>query len=164
MARRVYTDDDRARAFVVLTTNKGNIKRSVRDLGSIPESTLRGWIKEWEENGPPDVSKVAEVAGEFVADATRVRDKALLELEKKIPLAKPSELVATVGMLSDKIAMAKGLATTRTETQHVLPAAEDIANTLGAALRQALEAARTRDVEIIDAEIAEIPAATGEQA
>lgn len=161
MARRVYSDEDRARAFVALTTNGGNIKRTVRDTG-IPESTLRGFIRDWEENGPPaDVGKIAEIAGEFVEDATRVRDKALAELERKIPDAKPSELVATVGMLSDKINMAKGLATSRSETVHALPPAEDVAQVLGAALQAALVAARERDVEIIDAEVvAELPPAS----
>jgi transposase-like protein len=166
VARRIYTDEDRARAFVVYTTNKGNIKRSVRDLGNIPESTLRGWVREWDENGPPDVSTVAEVAGEFVTDATRVRDKALIELENKLPTAKPSELVATIGMLSDKINMAKGLATSRSETVHQLPPAEDIAKALGSALQAALQAAKGRDMEIIDAEVVqELPAsATDDQA
>lgn len=158
-ARREYTDEEKARVFVALTTNQGNIKRTARDTG-LPISTIRNWRNEWEESGPPDTALVEQASGEFLEDAERVRSKALIELERKIPDATPSALVATVGMLTDKISMAKGLATSRTETVHSLPPAEDIAKTLSAAFQAALEVSQQRDDEIIDAEITAIePAA-----
>lgn len=164
MARRIFTDEDKARAYVVLTANQDNIKRTARDTG-IAESTLRDWKREWADGGPPDMGLVAEAADDFMHDAERVRHKALAQLEKKLPDATPSALVATVGMLTDKIAMARGLATTRNETVHALPPAEEIAKTLGAAFEAALQAAKGRDLEIIDAEVVELPRArTAEQA
>lgn len=139
---------------MALTVNQGNMKRTARDTG-IPESTLRVWRSEWEESGPPDTALVAEAAGEFIDRAEQVRDKALAEMERKIPDATPSALVAMVGMLTDKIAMARGLATSRSETVHSLPPAEEIAKTLSAVFQGALAAAQSRAEDIIDAEIVE---------
>lgn len=109
-----YSDNDKARVYVCLRANGGNIKRTVRDTG-VPASTIRHWRTEWDsdEASPPDVSLVALEATTFVEEAERVRDKALSELERKIPTATPSALVAMVGMLSDKIALVRGLATDR---------------------------------------------------
>lgn len=154
--RRIYTDEERASAYVVYTANGGNLKRTARDTG-LPVSTLRDWVREWEEDGPPDMSLVAELSGEFISDAERVRGKALAELERKIPDATASALVATVGMLTDKINLSKGLATSRSETVQALPPAEEIATALGAALVGAIEAARSREAEIIDAEVTALP-------
>lgn len=156
---RVYSEEDRARAYVIFVSNNENVKRTSRDTG-VPEGTLRGWMRSWAAGEIPDTQEVAIVAGEFVEDASRVRDKALIELERKIPDATPSALVATVGMLTDKINLTKGLATSRTETVHALPPAQDIAEVLGAALQRALQAAQERDMEIIDAEITALPPAS----
>ncbi len=92
--RRTYSDEDKARAYVAWVTNDKVMRRTARTTG-IPQTTLRQWITEWEEQGPPieQAEKIAEIATDFVQEATRVRDKALAELEKKIPTAKPSELV-----------------------------------------------------------------------
>ncbi len=154
--RRIYTDEDRARAYIVYTANGGNVKRTSRDAG-VPSTTLRDWIKEWEEN-PPAVDLVEQAAGDFLADAERVRDKALVQLEAKLGDATPSALVATVGMLTDKINLTKGLATSRNETVHALPSPAEMAEALTAAFQGALQAAKQRDLEIIDAEVIEPPA------
>lgn len=151
-ARKEYTDEERARVFVTLTTNQGNIKRTARDTG-LPVSTIRNWRNEWEESGPPDTALVEAASGTFVENAERVRDKALDVLESKLNDATPSALVATIGMLQDKVSIARGLATSRTETVHSLPPAEDIAKTLSAAFQAALDVSQQRDDEIIDAEI-----------
>lgn len=145
----MYTEDERARAYIVFATNNGNMRRTSRDT-AIPVSTLHKWAADWDIN-PPDVADIEAAAGDFLDSAKRVRDAALLELERKLPKATASALVATVGMLQDKISIASGLATSRQETVHTLPPAEDIANVLGAALQAALSAARERDTEIIDA-------------
>lgn len=155
MARRTYSEEDKARVFVVLATNQGNVKRTARDTG-IPISTVRSWKVEWEETGTPPLPEVVEVAaGEFLDDAERVRAKALIELERKIPDATPSALVATVGMLTDKIQVVKGLATSRQEHTHALPPAEEMAKTLSEAFSAAIEAARTRDADIVEADLIE---------
>jgi transposase-like protein len=154
VARATYSDEDKARAYVVLTTNAGNIKRTVRHT-QVPEGTLRGWIRHWEENGPPDTGVVETAVGDFLADAVRVRDKALIELEKKLPNATPAQLVTAVGVLTDKIHLAQGLATSRTETVHALPPADEIRQALQAAMGGVLDAARKREHELIDADIVE---------
>lgn len=155
-ARRVYSDEEMARAYVVLQTNQGNVKRTARDL-NMPISTVRRWRDEWEASGPPDTTQVEAEVTDFVEHAERVRDKALVALESKLEDATPSALVATVGMLQDKISLARGLATQRTETVHALPPAEDIAKALSTAMTAALHASHQRDEEIIDAEVIEIP-------
>lgn len=161
-ARKVYTEQERNAVYVALVANQWNLKRTARDMG-VPVSTLRDWKAEWEVD-PPAVEEVAEAVGEFLGDAERVRHKALQQLESKLSDATPSALVATVGMLTDKIAMARGLATARTETVHALPSAADMANQLGQALQRALESARERDGDIIDAEIVALPAPSDQQA
>jgi len=154
-ASRVYTDEDMARAYVVLTANGSNIKRTTRDTG-IPAATLRDWRARWATEGPPSLSMIEEAATDFVDAAARVRDKALAELERKIPTATPSALVATVGMLQDKINLARGLATARNETVHSLPSGDEIRMQLQAAFAGVIQAAKARDAEIIDAEIVEV--------
>jgi transposase-like protein len=152
MARRVYTDEDKAAAFVVWKANSNNVKRTARETG-VPISTVRRWTLEWEREGPPDTSLVEVAVGDFLSDAERVRHKALNALEEKIPDATPSALVATVGMLTDKIHVVKGIATSRQETVHKLPPAEEIAKTLSTAFSAAIEAARARDADIVEADI-----------
>lgn len=160
MSRRTYSDEEKAAAYVAWVTNDKVMKRTARSTG-IPEGTLRKWIADWEEHGPPDtqVEIIGELAGEFVEAATTVRDEALGILRAKLPRAKVSELVAAVGMLTDKINMARGLATSRTEHVATLPPAEEVAKVLGTALQQALQAAQERDNDIVDVEVTALPAA-----
>jgi hypothetical protein len=147
-----------ARAYLVLEMNQGNVKRTARDL-NLPESTVRRWRDMWLEDGPPDLELVDVEATDFVENAERVRDKALTVLEGKLDSATPSALVATIGMLQDKVSIAKGLATSRTETVHALPSPTEIANVLGAVLQGAIQAAQARDADIIDAELIALPSA-----
>jgi ribosomal protein L22 len=64
-------------------------------------------------------------------------------------------------MLQDKVSIAKGLATSRTETVHALPSPQEMAEVLGAVLKGAIQSAQERDLDIIDAEIVALP--SGEQ-
>jgi hypothetical protein len=59
-------------------------------------------------------------------------------------------------MLNEQVRVARGLATSRAETVHTLPSADEIRNTLGAVLQQAMTASREREYEIVDAEIVEL--------
>ena len=150
--RTTYTDDELARLYVALTANEGNVKRTARDTG-VPESTVRKWKNTWEAEGPPDIGKVEQAIGDFTDAAERVRDKALLAIEEKIPGAKVGELTTLVGVLDDKITRARGLAVGRVEHVHTLPPAEEIKAVLGAVFQGSLEAAAQRESEIVDAEI-----------
>jgi transposase-like protein len=154
--RARYTDEDKARVFVVLGANDGNVKRTARETG-IPENTVRRWRDEWKKEGPPSVEHVEEAVGDFVNDAERVRNKALLAIEKKIPDAKVSELNNTVGILTDKIDRARGLVDRRV-VEHQLPSPDDIRAALGAFADEMQKLSRQREAEIVDAEIVEQPA------
>ena len=151
-SRKTYSPEEMARAYMVLETNQGNVKRTARDC-NLPESTIRRWRDLWQEEGPPDMEIVEQVATDFVEDAERVRDKALKVLEGKLDSATPSALVATIGMLQDKVSIARGLATSRHETVHALPSPQEMAETLGAVLQGAIQAAKARDHDIIEAEL-----------
>lgn len=163
MANRAtkFSDADKARTFVALTANDGNVKRTTRDTG-VPESTVRRWKQEWEQNGPPDTSAVEEAVESFYTEAEEVRLEALRALRQKIndPRTTVSALVAVVGVLDDKIARVKGIgASSRIEHKLTLPSAEEAAELMRGFVQAGIEAARRRDEEIIDAEIVEQPRA-----
>lgn len=158
MARRLYTDEERASVYVALAVNDGNVARSARDTG-IAESTVRDWKFTWEREGVPlEVQTLADsIATGFVADAERVRDKALKALELAIDTGelKNDKLITVVGVLEDKIRLGKGLATSRSETVHSLPDPQEVQHQLAAAVLQVLSTAKERELDIIDAEIVE---------
>lgn len=154
--RTTYTDDELARLYVALTANEGNVKRTARDTG-VPESTVRKYKKQWETEGPPQATEAVEKAvTDFTVDAERVRNKALLSIEEKIPGAKVGELTTLVGVLDDKIMRARGLAVGRVEHVHKLPPAEEIKAVLGAVFQGSLEAAAQREGEIVDVQVIQV--------
>lgn len=160
MAKRTYTDQDRANVYVALRVNNDNIARSSRDT-SVPEATIRDWKNAWERDGgaPQEILELAAgAATDFVIDATRVRDKALLELERLIDNreVKPAQLIAAVGMSEDKIRLAKGLATSRSETVQRLPDPEELRAKLHEYIVETLVKTDERDADIRDSEGAEI--------
>lgn len=54
MARRHYSDADRAAALAALDANGGNIAGTARQLG-VPESTLRSWSDKPDNAAPADL-------------------------------------------------------------------------------------------------------------
>lgn len=158
MSRRIYSDEERASVYVALAVNDGNVARSARDTG-IAESTVRDWKQTWEREGVPlEVQALADsIATGFVADAERVRDKALKALELAIDTGelKNDKLITVVGVLEDKIRLGKGLATSRSETVHSLPDPQEVQHQLAAAVLQVLSTAKERELDIIDAEVVE---------
>lgn len=153
--RPTYSDEDKARVYVALVSNDWNVKRTARDVGLNP-ATVRRWRDEWQEN-PPDTEVTEPIVAGFLEDAKRVRGAALAELEKKIPNAKPSELITVVGVLDDKITRASGLATSRTETVHSLPSPEAMRELMQGFIEGVVGAARHRQDEVIDVELVEQP-------
>lgn len=158
MAKRVYSDQDRANVYFALEVNNGNIKRTSRDTG-IPEATIRDWRDGWARDGvPSEIENLsAKAATEFVESAEEVRDLALTELRRQILAGevKAAQLIATVGVLEDKIRLGKGLATSRTETVHTVDPAE-VRKELEGYVLKALEMESEREADIIDAEFEEI--------
>ena len=166
MSRNVqWSDDDRASAYVVWISNEKNTRRTARDCG-VPHGTMRHWVAEWEENGPPEkvVDQLPGKVYEFVHHASKVRESAMHKLEELIPQAEVKNLSAiatVVGIMDDKIRLASGLATKRTETVHTLPSREDMKELMGGFVEGLVGAAETRALEVIDVEAEEQPEYTG---
>jgi len=162
--RATYTEQDKARVYVVLRANTsdewpdGNVKRTSRESG-VPENTVRRWRDEWKKNGPPDTEEVEAAVTEFVDDAERVRNLALKRIEALIPgSTKINELNNTVGILTDKLDRARGIGKPSGEARPALPATEELAALMGAAVAGAIQAAQRRQEEIVDADVIEQPA------
>lgn len=160
MARRIYNDQDKANVLVALTVNNGNIRRTGRDTG-IPEATIRSWRDLWDREGvPAELEVLSEnTALDTVEEMEVVRDLALADLKRQIQTGevKPAQLIATVGVLEDKIRLGKGLATSRSESTHIqLEAPEEIRKQLTEYVMDVLAKSDERDQDIIDAEAVEI--------
>lgn len=159
MSRRIYTAEDRANVKLALEINKGNIKATSRDTG-VPYMTVKSWKDKWEEAGVPAVVSDALplAAADFVEDGIQVRDAALLKIKELIPQARIQDLrsLATlVGILDDKVRLAQGLATSRSESVHIHVDPEEVGIQIGSHIRAALESASQRADEIIDVEATE---------
>lgn len=153
--RRTYNDNDRARVYAELTINEGNVKRTARHL-ELPVSTVRNFKKQWDAEGlsPQVAAQLPLVIDEFTVAAERVRDKALASLEQKIEAGDltGAALVATIGMLQDKLRAIKGLDVKRVEHTLELPNADEIRGLFSGVIGELVGAAQERAVEIEDAE------------
>ena len=157
--RTQYSDDTKAKVFAALASNDGNVKRTGRDFG-IPSSTIRRWRDDWEaEKNLPSAEMLEVATSDFLTEAKEIRNLALAALKQKLPGANVSQLVATVGMLTDKIDRVEHVSTQIHEHRISLPSAEEIAEALSGATRVAIEAAAQRDEEIVEAELVALPAA-----
>jgi transposase-like protein len=154
--RATYTEADKAQVFVVLRANDGNVKRTARDTG-VPENTVRRWRNEFIEN-PPSTEAVTVATGNFVDDASRIRNLALLRIETLIPETKDiGKLNVTVGILTDKIDRANGVGQVVSHEHH-LPKADEIREVMAGFVAMGQELARQREEEIVDAEVLALPA------
>lgn len=160
-----WSDEDKAAAYVLWITNEKNVRKTCRDIG-VPHSTFRYWVLEWEENGPPDsiIDKLPQQVYEFVHHASRVRETAMRKLEELIPEAEVKQLSAiatVVGIMDDKIRLASGLATKRTETVHTLPTRDEMKELMSGLVDGIVSAAESRTEDIIDAVVVEQPELSG---
>lgn len=154
--RATYTETDKAKVYVVLRANDGNVKRTARETG-VPENTVRRWRDEFIDN-PPRTELVEVATGEFVEDASRVRNLALRRIETLIPDSKKiSELNVTVGILTDKIDRANGVGE-KVSHEHHLPAADEIRELMQGFVAGMRDLAQSREEEIVDAEVLALPA------
>jgi transposase-like protein len=159
--RRTYSTFDRSLVYYTLQSNAGNVKKTSRETG-IPVATVRHWRDDWDQNGIPNevLEACQDIAAEFIDAAERIRHKALVLLEKRIEMddLRGGEIVSTVAMLTDKINLSKGLATSRNESQQTLqlPSKEEFKALVAGYITEVVSAAETRNAEIIDAELAEI--------
>lgn len=159
VAKPRWSDDDKAAVYVAWIANDKNIRQTARETG-VAHTTLRYWVSEWRENGPPDAvsDKVPDKVEDFVQRASRIRSSAMDKLEELIPDAEVKQmgtLGTIVGIMDDKIRLASGLATKRTETVHTLPSREDMRELMSGFVEGVVGAAEARAGEIIDGEIVE---------
>lgn len=151
-----YTDADRARVYTALLASDGNVKRVARETG-VAASTVRRWKQEFETD-PPSIEAVEDAVGEFLTDAKRVRNKAVLEIERQIDARemKGAALVTTVGVLDDKIMRVEGVVSKhRVDHVHHLPTADEARELLGGLLTGAIESGRVRQAELNEADLVE---------
>jgi len=157
--RATYSEDAKAKVFAALAANDGNVKRTARDFG-IPSSTIRRWRDDWErEKNLPSQEALEVATSDFLTEAKEVRNLAIAELKRKIPAANVSQLVATIGMLTDKVDRVEHVSTQVIDHKISLPSSEEIAEALRGLQTVALEAAARRDEEIVEAELVALPAA-----
>lgn len=173
--RRAYTDEDKAKALVVLTANGGNKAMTAREI-DIPLPTLRTWIREWEKEdvGPPAsvTALMPVVQAEFLEKAERVQLQLIDKIEELIPEAgikNLTPLATTLGILTDKIDKIRGVNVHRPEELRVvLPTAEEAAGFVSSFLEAALKQQQQREEDITDVEVIEeqpfglLPAASDE--
>lgn len=151
-----YSDKDRALVYTTLLSNEGNVKRTARDTG-VNETTVRRWKADFVTN-PPPVEAVEEAVNDFIADAKRVRNKAVKEIERQIDagIFKGAALVTVVGVLDDKIARVESpVRKSQVDHIHHLPSADEARALLGDLLTGAIDSGRIRQAELVDAELTE---------
>ncbi len=150
MPKGVYTDEDKARAYVVWKASKENISATARETG-YPAQTIRDWRNIWEREGPPDPELVDTAVSVFVDDVERVRNKALSLLDARMHQIKnPKDLATVFGILDDKVRLARGLATSRSESVQSLPNPQQLGELMVGMVQGMLKAKEERDADIID--------------
>lgn len=155
--RSNYNDEDKAKVYVALVGNDGNLRRTARETGiSVP--TLSKWKKDWDENGLPEsiAGKVPKEVDAFVSKAEEVIELGLARAKQLIPELGPTQFAAIgtmIGILSDKVARAKGLPTSKTEVTHNLPdptkLREILAEYTGIMRGETQDRTKVLDVEVV---------------
>lgn len=107
MARRHYSDEDRASALAVLEANGGNVSQTSRELG-IPRGTLR----RWQAGGAPPPAQMRQEKKASLLDLLEERLRQILG----IPVSEDAglqSLAIFAGVLFDKYLLLQGKATQR---------------------------------------------------
>ena len=157
MSNRTEWDDaSKAATYVQWIACDKRIRETSRVTG-VPHATVSYWAKQWEKDGPPEHldGEIRKNAYEFVDHANRVRKQAMEKLEELIPDAEVKQLSAiatVVGIMDDKIRLAQGLATKRTETVHTLPTKEEMKELMSGFADSLVSAAEDRASEVVQIE------------
>ena len=157
MARRSYTDAEKAKVYVRLVTNEFNVRRTAREMG-LPPATVKLWKLAWEDDGPPAriADYVPEIVDEFVMKSEEVIDMGLAKAKELIPELGPQQFSALgtmIGILSDKVTRAKGLPTNKTEFVQRLPDPVEFERALAQYASQMRDNQISRSAEVLDVEI-----------
>jgi transposase-like protein len=108
MARRHYSDEERAACLAALDANGGNLGRTARQVG-VPESTLKGW------RDAPDAAAPAEVRArkkEELADLLEAFVRSSVgQLDAKLAAADFRDASTGIAILIDKMRLLRGEST-----------------------------------------------------
>lgn len=124
-------------------------------------STVRDWKREFATDGvsPAVIEAVTKVAQTALEQMVDVRDLAIEQLRSLIPKAGVAQIPSLgnlVGIFTDKIDRAAGMANQRIEVTHrTLPDVDIMVELLPGLVNKALSDASERADEIIDAEVVE---------
>ncbi len=149
-----YSQEDELAVFISYRLEGNNAAAASRVTG-VPAITIRSWVKRWKDEGftPGEDAWVEETIHGFTGKATKIRDMALSQLEKKIPEAKNiGQLMVVVDKLNNHIRVAQGQATSITE--HKINEHE-VSDALKNYLENAAQATIERHEIVIDADFEE---------
>lgn len=113
MARRHYSDADRAAALAVYDANAGNLTRTAREAG-VPASTLERWVKGRDMAAPPDLrTQKAETLADALEDlAWQMIGAARFTLAEfkgvTIPWPELVKMFTGLGIVIDKLQVLRG--------------------------------------------------------
>lgn len=113
MARRHYSDADRAAALAALDANGGNWTRTARETG-VPGSTLRGWVENRDSAAPADLraQKAETLADALEGLAWQMVEAARFTLREikdvAIPLPELVRMFTALGIVIDKLQLLRG--------------------------------------------------------
>ena len=115
MAKRQYTDDDRAAALAALDVNGGNVAKTARDL-QVPRVTLI----EWRDGRVSDaVSDIRQVKKEALHDRLEMIAHSLVDAAPdKLRDASLQQVFTSLGIAVDKMQLLRNAPTAITETRN----------------------------------------------
>lgn len=114
MARRKYSDHDRAAALAALDANGGNVFKTSKQL-SIPRATLQEWAAGRVNDDVPELRH--EKKQELSERLDEIAHKILDVLPKKLAEATAPQLATALGIVIDKKQLLTGEATSRNEVK-----------------------------------------------
>lgn len=106
MARREYSDEDKATALAALNANGGNVHRTAKDLG-IPRATLARWSQGVAINS--NVSNLEQHKKRVLADELEeIAQQLAGALAGKMAEASLQQTATSLGIVIDKMQLLRG--------------------------------------------------------
>lgn len=130
MARRAYSDRQRAEAVAAVVANEGNVNLTARMLG-IPQKTLDQWVKGTRAQNDETPSLIEAAKGDL-ADTCEQKVWLLIGglTEDKIEKAPVAQLTTGIGTLIDKMRLLREQPTGIHEQRSDLPSKAQLAERL----------------------------------
>lgn len=152
MAKRVYSDDDKATVLVTLEANNGNVKKTSRET-EVAEQTIRDWKKSAERGALPATVQAAlpAVRSAFVDKAVTVRELMMDQLEAAVlnNELKGRDLIVGIGVMTDKIHVVQARTAPPKEEVVESATAQEIGKKLYEYLERSFAAGEKRDADIV---------------